>query len=78
MLCGTWFPDQGSKQGPLHWECGILAAEPPGKSPKGYIIKEDEILKDKDTRKSQRPLETTRLCEEVEVNETEQVGIVHV
>ena len=30
--CGIQFPDQGSKPGPLHWECGVLAPGPPGKS----------------------------------------------
>ena len=29
--CGIQFPDQGSNLGPLHWECGVLAAGPPGK-----------------------------------------------
>ena len=27
-----WFPDQRSNPGPLHWECGVLATGPPGKS----------------------------------------------
>ena len=30
---GTWFPDQESNRGPLHWEPGVSAAGPPGKSP---------------------------------------------
>ena len=30
--CGIEFPDQGSNLGPLHWECGVLATGPPGKS----------------------------------------------
>ena len=30
--CGVYFPDQGSNLGPLHWECGVLATGPPGKS----------------------------------------------
>ena len=30
--CGTWFPDQGSNPGPLHWECGVLTTGPSGKS----------------------------------------------
>ena len=30
--CGTWFPDQGSNPGPLHWECGVLATGPPRKA----------------------------------------------
>ena len=32
VACGIEFPDQGSNLGPLHWECGILATGPPGKS----------------------------------------------
>ena len=31
---GIWFPDQGSNLGPLHWEHGVLATRPPGKSQK--------------------------------------------
>lgn len=32
--CGMWnlVSDQGSKPGPLHWELGVLATGPPGKS----------------------------------------------
>ena len=30
--CGIMFPDQGLNLGLLHWECGVLAIEPPGKS----------------------------------------------
>ena len=30
--CGIRFPDQGSNPGSLHWECGVLAIGPPGKS----------------------------------------------
>ena len=26
---GTYFPDQGSNPGPLHWEHGVLATGPP-------------------------------------------------
>ena len=29
---GIEFPDQGSNPGPLHWQLGVLATEPPGKS----------------------------------------------
>ena len=29
---GIYFPYQGWNSGLLHWECGILAPEPPGKS----------------------------------------------
>ena len=32
VACGTQFPDQGSNPGPLHWEHGVLATTPPGKS----------------------------------------------
>ena len=35
--CRTRFPDQGLNLGPLHWEHGILASGPPGKSPKSYL-----------------------------------------
>ena len=31
--CGIQFPDQGSNLAPLHWEHGVLASGPPGKSP---------------------------------------------
>ena len=32
--CSMWdlFLNQGSNLGPLHWECGVLATGPPGKS----------------------------------------------
>ena len=30
--CGIYFPDQGSNQGPLNLELGVLAAGPPRKS----------------------------------------------
>ena len=29
---GIWLPYQGSHPGPLHWEHGVLATGPPGKS----------------------------------------------
>ena len=29
---GSQFPDQGSNPGPLHWEHGVSATGPPGKS----------------------------------------------
>ena len=34
LSCGTWdlVPDQGSNPDPLHWEHGVLATGPPGKS----------------------------------------------
>ena len=31
--CGISFPDEDSNLGPLHWSRGVLATEPPGKSP---------------------------------------------
>ena len=30
--CGEWCPDQGLNRGLLHWESGVLATGPPGKS----------------------------------------------
>ena len=30
--CGIQFPDQGSNQGPLYWEGGVLATGPQRKS----------------------------------------------
>ena len=30
--CGIQFPDQGLNPSPLHWELGVLATGPPGKS----------------------------------------------
>ena len=32
--CGIYFLDQGSNLGPLHWELGVLATGPSGKSHK--------------------------------------------
>ena len=32
VTCGIQFPYQGANLGPLHWECGVLATGPPGKS----------------------------------------------
>ena len=37
--CGIQFPDQGANPGPLHWEHGVLATGPPGKSPLFLIDK---------------------------------------
>ena len=34
------FPDQGLNLGPLHWECGVLATGPLGKSPSVVLEKE--------------------------------------
>ena len=36
---GIKFPDQGSKPGPLHWEHGVLATGPPGKSQELFLLK---------------------------------------
>ena len=33
VACEIYFPEQGSNPGPLHWEHGVLANEPPGKTP---------------------------------------------
>ena len=32
VACGIYFPDQGLKLGPLHWELGVLNPETPEKS----------------------------------------------
>ena len=32
MACGIYFSDQGLNSDPLHWERGVLAIGPPGKS----------------------------------------------
>lgn len=32
VACGVWFPDQGSKPGHLHEECGVSATGLLGKS----------------------------------------------
>ena len=32
VACGIQFSDQGSNPGTLHWECRVLATQPPGKS----------------------------------------------
>ena len=34
--CGIKFPGEGSNLGPLHWEHGVLATGPPGKSHRGW------------------------------------------
>ena len=46
--CGIQLADQGFNQGPLHWECGVLAIGPPGKS-QSYILSDSSphILLDK-------------------------------
>ena len=33
VTCGTYFPDQELNSGPWHWEHGVLASGPLGKSP---------------------------------------------
>jgi len=38
MAGRIWFPDQGFKPGPLHWECGVLATLPPGKFPTPFFL----------------------------------------
>ena len=38
VACGIQFSDQGSNPGPLHWECRVLAAGPPGKSHVSILI----------------------------------------
>ena len=35
---GSSFPDKGLNPGPLHWECRVLATEPPGKSLGGFLL----------------------------------------
>ena len=37
--CGIQSPDQGSNPGSLHWEQGVVAAGPPGKSLSVQIFK---------------------------------------
>ena len=37
---GIWFPGQALNPGPLHWEHGVLASGPPGKSPGVHLILE--------------------------------------
>ena len=32
VVCETLFPDQGLNLGPLHWDCGLLATGPPGRT----------------------------------------------
>ena len=32
VACGIYFSEQGLNPGPLHWECGVSATGPPGKS----------------------------------------------
>ena len=41
VVCGIYFPNQGSNSSLLHWEHGILATGPPGKSHhplKGHVL----------------------------------------
>ena len=38
VACGIWFPDQELNPGPLHWEHGVLATEPLGKSQDGLLF----------------------------------------
>ena len=32
VACGIWFLNQELNTGPLHYDCGVLATGPPGKS----------------------------------------------
>ena len=34
---GIWFPDQGLNPVPLHWEWGVSATRPPGKSLNAFL-----------------------------------------
>ena len=46
VACGIQFPNQGLNLGPLHWERGVLATRPPGKSPFGTLnIQTSQLLK---------------------------------
>ena len=47
--CGIQFPDQGSNLVTQHWEHGVLATRPPGKSPRAPAF----ILLDKDLKEIQ-------------------------
>jgi len=40
LSCSLWdqFPDRGSNPGALHWERGVLATRPPGKSQSRLVI----------------------------------------
>ena len=40
---GIYFPYQGLNPGPLHWEHGVLATEPPGKSQQ-FLLSYQEVL----------------------------------
>ena len=44
LSCSMWdlVPDQGSNLGPLHWELGVLATGPPGKSQQ-FLIKDSNL-----------------------------------
>ena len=37
--CGIYFPEQGSKPGPLHWEHGVLATGASEKSQQHHFLK---------------------------------------
>ena len=41
---GILFPNKGSNMGPLHWECEVLAIEPPGESHRTYSFFLSTIL----------------------------------
>ena len=38
VACGIQFPNQGLNLGPLHWDPGVLATGPPGKSPTLVLV----------------------------------------
>ena len=38
VACGIQFPNQGLNLGPLHWDPGVLAMGPPGKSPTLVLV----------------------------------------
>ena len=44
LACGMEFPDQESNPGSLHWECGVLVTEPPGKSLNSFFL--EEVLRE--------------------------------
>ena len=48
LSCSMWdlVPDQRSKLGPLHWEHGVLATGPPGKSLVCVLEEESSGLED--------------------------------
>ena len=45
--CGISFLGQGSNLGPLHWECGVSATGPPGKSQSDSFSAEIEGMEER-------------------------------